>query len=79
MSGSPQSATTVSDEELARAHLYRLLGRLLMAPPDRQVLELLSSVGQQVDEGTPMAAAWNQVRAAGSNQTSCTPTTDPAT
>lgn len=61
MSGSPQSATVVSDEELARAHLYRLLGRLLMAPPDLQVLELLRSVSQEGDGDTPVAAAWKQL------------------
>jgi len=62
MSGNSQSAAVVSDEELARSHLYRLLGRLLAAPPDQQVLELLESIDQQAEADLPIATACSELR-----------------
>ena len=62
MTGNSQSAAVVSDEDLARSHVYRLLGRLLAAPPDQQVLELLESIDQHAEADLPMAAAWNALR-----------------
>lgn len=62
MSGNSQSAEVVSDEELARSHLYRLLGRLLAAPPDQQVLELLELIDQQAEADLPIATACNELR-----------------
>jgi len=62
MTGNSQSAAVISDEDLARSHLYRLLGRLLAAPPDQQVLQLLKSIDPQTGAGQPMADACKELR-----------------
>lgn len=63
MNGDTQSVTPLSDEELARSHLYRLLGVLLAAPPDRRVVQLLESVSQQAGNDSPLAPVWSDLRA----------------
>ncbi len=48
-----------SPEEAAlRADVYRLLGRLLLAPPDRELLDFLAGLEVEEDD-SPLAAAWH--------------------
>ena len=51
----------LTEEDLARVDLYRLLGRLLAAPPDEEMLQLV----RQVDgAGGPLDAIWADLREA---------------
>ena len=70
MSNGQASTATVSDEEVARAHVYQLLGHLLARPPDQQMLTLIGSIDHQAPDGdTPLSVAWRELRsAAGSAQ-----------
>ena len=70
MSNGQASTASVSDEDLARAHVYHLLGHLLARPPDKQMLALIDSIDDQApDNDTPLSAAWHELRcAAGSAQ-----------
>jgi len=70
MSNGQASNATVSDEDLARAHVYQLLGHLLARSPDKQMLVLIGSIDDQAaDSDTPLSAAWHELRrAAGSAQ-----------
>lgn len=52
----PEAADTDGAAEQARVDIYGLLGRVLAAPPDADLLDALGSV-QSADE-SPMAAAW---------------------
>lgn len=61
MSGNQQSAVPASDEELARSHLYHLLGRLLCLPPDAQVLALLEKGRQQGEGDIPLVTALEEL------------------
>jgi TorA maturation chaperone TorD len=65
MSNGQASTIAISDEELARAHVYQLLGRLLARPPDQQVLTLISSIEDQApDDDAPLTVAWRELRRA---------------
>ena len=49
-----------------RGAVYRLLARLLIAPPTRDLLEALAALRIPEDSGadTPMLAAWRSLRSA---------------
>jgi TorA maturation chaperone TorD len=65
MSNGQASTIAISDEELARAHVYQLLGRLLARPPDQQMLTLISSIEDQApDDNAPLTVAWRELRRA---------------
>lgn len=57
------AGTTTSAEDLARAHCYAVIGRLMYAPPDAP---LVAYILQQpsVDDAVPLAQAWTAVQAA---------------
>lgn len=57
------STAAVSDEELARAHVYHLLGYLLARPPDQQTLALITALDDQADDtDRSMSAPWRALR-----------------
>jgi len=60
----PQSE--VAEEELFRAQLYRLLARLLAAPPDAAALLVLQSLA---GDGTPLGRALSEIAIAASGAT----------
>lgn len=61
MSSKSLSAEPVGDEELARSRLYRLLGHLLAAPPDLQLLQLPGAGDRQGETDTPLVAALGEL------------------
>jgi TorA maturation chaperone TorD len=58
--------TTLAPEEVARAGLYALLGRLWYAAPDRALLDAIAAAPSLAAEGTYVALseAWRQLQAA---------------
>ena len=58
-------ATTpsVSEHDALRADIYRLLARLLLAPPDAELLDFLAGL-EADDEDPEMAASWRGLAAA---------------
>lgn len=47
-----------------RAGTWTLLGRLLMAPPDRELRERMIAIGSETRHGDPISEAWGQLAAA---------------
>ncbi len=58
--GAQTAGTDLDAGEQARADIYRLLGALLVGPPDAALLELLRAIPQATDdaEETAMTTAW---------------------
>lgn len=48
------------DDAALRADIYRLLGRLLLAPPDRELLDFLAGLEVE-DDGSPLVPAWHDL------------------
>lgn len=51
------NATALDDSEALRADVYRLLGRLLAAPPTHELLAFIADLEADPD-GTPLSQAW---------------------
>lgn len=58
-----ETALMVSEEDLYRANLYTVIGRLLAGAPDAALLDTLSQP-QAGEESGPIAAAWATLRLA---------------
>jgi len=56
----------VADEDRIRGNVYALLGRLLAAPPDDPLLELLRGISPGPDDDGLLAAAWQMLAVAAS-------------
>lgn len=63
-----ETAAEVDEREALRADIYRLLGRLLLAPPDAELLDFLAHL-EPDEDGGEMSAAW-QALADGARTTS---------
>ncbi|EWH03780.1 TorD/DmsD family molecular chaperone [Halomonas sp. BC04] len=56
------AAASPSEQDALRADIYRLLARLLLAPPDRDLLGFLASLeGEGESESGPLAECWNEL------------------
>lgn len=61
------AAASPSEQDALRADIYRLLARLLLSPPDRDLLEFLAALEGE-DESGPLAECWSELAmAAGSS------------
>jgi TorA maturation chaperone TorD len=63
MTDTPLNADCPEDVAALRADIYRLLARLLLAPPDGELLAFLAALEAE-DDGSPMADAWQGLAAA---------------
>ncbi len=64
MTSSQASTAAVSDEDLARAQVYQLLGHLLARAPDKKMLSLISAIDSDAgtaEGATPLAPAWQDL------------------
>ncbi len=52
-----QTVATVDEREALRADIYRLLARLLLSPPDAELLDFLAHL-EPDEDGGEMSAAW---------------------
>jgi TorA maturation chaperone TorD len=57
-------AAVAPEEDLLRARTWTLLGRLLGAPPDEAMLEVLSRIDAAPETDTLLGAAWDMLRVA---------------
>ncbi|AXY41526.1 molecular chaperone TorD family protein [Halomonas sp. JS92-SW72] len=55
-----QTVATLNEREALRADIYRLLARLLLAPPDAELLDFLAHL-EPDEEGGEMSAAWREL------------------
>lgn len=63
--GMPHDDEALLAQDVARADVYAIIGRLFYAPPDASLLEAISqSGGEQVDERAPLRDAWRDLRRA---------------
>ena len=61
----PVPVTAAIDEgDAARAEIYRLLGGVLAAPADRDMLDLLLDIDTRQSGTTPMTIVWQSLQAA---------------
>lgn len=58
--------TVPADEDRVRGNVYALLGNLLSAPPDGEMLQLLREVTPEPDDESLMAASWQMLALAAS-------------
>ena len=57
----PVAVTAPADEDRARGHVYALLGNLLAAPPDDDLLATLASISPDPADRSLLAAAWKML------------------
>lgn len=57
------AAASPTEQDALRADIYRLLARLLLAPPDHDLLDFLASLEGERGSG-PLAECWNELAAA---------------
>lgn len=57
---------TLADEDRVRGNLYALLGRLLAAPPDAGLLQVLRDIAPAPDDDSLLAASWQMLAVAAS-------------
>lgn len=55
-----QTVASVDEQEALRADIYRLLARLLLAPPDSELLDFLAHL-EPDEDGGEMSAAWQEL------------------
>ena len=55
---------TPADEDRVRGNLYALLGRLLAAPPDAELLQVLRDISPEPDDDSLLAASWQMLAVA---------------
>ena len=53
-----------ADEDRVRGNLYALLGRLLAAPPDASLLQVLREISPDPDDDSLLAASWQMLAVA---------------
>jgi len=57
----PVAMTAPADEDRARGHVYALLGNLLAAPPDEELLATLAAITPDPTDRSLLAAAWKML------------------
>lgn len=60
----PQSAAPVTDDALARAQVYQLLGALLAASPDQAMLDVVGTLVIEDSAASPFVEALREIRSA---------------